>query len=104
MTRHDACALAAVALAACVYFHAIGSQAGMNEHECYVAQTAREMLTTGDWIVPHFSTVPRVRKTPLAYWTVAALSCVSGRPVDEFAARLPSALAAIGIVLCAWQM
>src|SRR5437899_3698819 len=76
----------------------------MNEHEYYVAQTALEMISTGDWVVPHFSTMPRLRKTPLGYWIVAAAAQLTGRPVDEWTARLPSALAALGTVVCIWRL
>lgn len=54
-----------------------------------------------DWIVPHLNTVPRLNKPPLVYWTTAASFQMLG--VSEFAARLPSALAAVGVLLLLWQ-
>src|SRR5439155_633379 len=101
--RYDLAALGALLLAAGSCFFRVG-QVGMNEHECYLAQTSREMLSTGDWIVPHYSTMPRLRKTPLGYWSVAATALLTGRGVNEWTARLPSALAAIGTLVCVWQL
>ena len=66
----------------------------LNNHECFVAVTAREMLQSGDWVMPTFNTQPRLEKTPLAYWLVAAAAKLTGR-VDEFSARLPNAVFAV---------
>jgi len=92
-----------VAWAAFVGLYRLGSDIGFDEHECLVAQTAREMRETGDWIVPHYGMRARLRKTPLPYWVVAALSYLTGR-VDEWTARLPSALGAVGVSLCVWWL
>lgn len=95
-TPHQWMAVTAILLVAAVTFIAGQSRIGpMGEHECLVAETAREMRRSGDWIVPHFGQMPRIRKTPLAYWTVALTSLLTG-DVDEFTARMPSALAAVG--------
>ena len=61
------------------------------------ASTARDMVLNGNWIVPHFNGVPRINKPPLFYWTIAISYKLFG--INEFSARLPSALAAIGTVL-----
>ncbi|MFO0971988.1 MAG: glycosyltransferase family 39 protein [Phycisphaerae bacterium] len=71
----------------------------LSEHECLVAETAAEMRASGDWTVPRFATTPRIRKTPLGYWAVALSSMLTGR-VDELTARLPSALAGLGTLVC----
>lgn len=60
------------------------------------ASTARDMLLNGNWIVPHFNGIPRINKPPLFYWTVAISYKFFG--INEFSARLPSALAAMGTV------
>ena len=61
------------------------------------ASTARDMVLNGNWIVPHFNGVPRINKPPLFYWAIAISYKIFG--INEFSARLPSALAAIGTVL-----
>jgi 4-amino-4-deoxy-L-arabinose transferase-like glycosyltransferase len=63
----------------------------LNNHECFVSITAREMLESGDWIRPTCNGEPRLQKTPLSYWLVAGLAQITGS-VDEFTTRLPSAI------------
>jgi 4-amino-4-deoxy-L-arabinose transferase len=53
------------------------------------------MLESGDWIVPTVDgTHPHLTKPPLTYWALAASFDLLGH--NEWAARLPSALAFIG--------
>lgn len=67
------------------------SERPLNNHECFVSVTSREMLENNDWIMPTFNGELRLQKTPLSYWLVAILSKVTGE-VDEFTTRLPSAV------------
>jgi len=67
------------------------SEKPLNNHECFVSITAREMLESGDWVRPTCNGQPRYNKTPLSYWLVAGFARITGR-VDEFTTRLPSAL------------
>jgi 4-amino-4-deoxy-L-arabinose transferase-like glycosyltransferase len=67
------------------------SKISLNEHECFVSVTAREMLQSGDWIMPTCNGEPRLQKTPLSYWLVGGFAKLTGK-VDEFTARLPSAI------------
>ena len=60
------------------------------------AECAREMLVRSNWIVPTVNNQPFFDKPPLAYWLMAASIKVFG--VNSFAARLPSCLAALGLV------
>ncbi len=69
----------------------------MEGHECFVSVTARQMLASGDWIVPEFNGQLRLQKTPLNYWMVATLGKLTGQ-IDEFTTRLPSMLLAIASV------
>jgi 4-amino-4-deoxy-L-arabinose transferase-like glycosyltransferase len=66
----------------------------LDNHECRVSVTAREMLEKGNWVLPTFNGQPRLQKTPLSYWMVAGLAKITGR-VDELTARLPSAVFAV---------
>jgi len=70
------------------------SVGAMENHECLVSVTAREMLESGDWVVPTCNGEPRLQKTPLSYWLVAGLAKTTGQ-VDEFTTRLPSAIFAV---------
>jgi 4-amino-4-deoxy-L-arabinose transferase-like glycosyltransferase len=67
------------------------SEIPLDDHESFVSVTARGMLDGGSWIEPTFNDLPRLQKTPLSYWLVASIAKVTGR-VDEFSARLPSAV------------
>ena len=51
------------------------------------------MVETGDWIVPTFNGTLAVDKPVLMHWCMAA--CMSVFGVNEFAARLPSLIAAL---------
>jgi len=58
------------------------------------------MIETGDWLVPHFWYVPHFDKPPMTYWLVASSMKVFGQ--NEWAVRLPLALAGLSGVLAAW--
>jgi 4-amino-4-deoxy-L-arabinose transferase-like glycosyltransferase len=66
------------------------------------AEASREMLQSGDWIVPRFNDAPRYDKPPLIYWMHAGCYKILG--VNEFASRLPAALctAATAVVVLLW--
>lgn len=59
------------------------------------AQTSRQMLQSGDWVVPRFLDKVRTAKPVFIYWCQAASMAAIGSQGDRgvFAARLPSALA-----------
>lgn len=63
----------------------------LDNHEAFVSVAAREMLVSGDLIVPTLNGAPRLQKPPLMYWLAAFTSFVTG-PLDEFTARFPSAV------------
>lgn len=60
--------------------------------EARFAEASREMIQRGDWAVPWFNNQPRYDKPPLIYWLQIAAYKLMGE--TEFAARLPSVLAA----------
>ena len=66
------------------------------------AQAAREMYESGNFVVPTFNYKMRVDKPILLYWLQVAAYHVCG--VDEFAARLPSALAALLALLVTYEL
>jgi 4-amino-4-deoxy-L-arabinose transferase-like glycosyltransferase len=67
------------------------------------AQAAREMYESGNWVVPTFNyTKLRVDKPALLYWLQASAYHVFG--VNEFSARLPSALASLLAVLVTYEL
>ena len=67
------------------------------------AEIARLMVETGDWITPWFEPgVPFWGKPPLSFWSQAAAIKLFG--LSEFALRLPSWLATIGMVYLTWRL
>ena len=63
---------------------------------------AREMLSGGDWVLPHFNGLLYLEKPPLYFW-LTALTMWLGGPL-EWAVRVWSALPALGTVLLAWRL
>ena len=61
------------------------------------AEAAREMLETGDWISPTLNYEPRYAKPAFVYWLISGSYSLFG--VNEFAARFPSAISGICLVL-----
>jgi 4-amino-4-deoxy-L-arabinose transferase-like glycosyltransferase len=60
------------------------------------------MYESGDWIVPKFNGELRSHKPALLYWLQVGAYSLFG--INEFAARLPSALAALATVLLAYEL
>ncbi len=80
-----------------VLFIFLGTR-GLNEpDEGRYAEVAREMAAGGSWLVPHLNGFEHLQKPPLIYWCTAVSMKVFG--YNEWAARMPSALAACGILL-----
>jgi len=87
-------------LSACffLFFFRMGARDLWNPDEPRYAQVAREMLETGEYVVPHLNGQVYTEKPPLYFWLIALISKPFG-DVNEVTARLPSALAATLIVL-----
>lgn len=86
------------AIAGVVLFTNLGGPRLWDRDEPRNAGCAREMLARGDWVVPTFNGELRTHKPVLLYWGMMSAYRVLG--VSEFAARLPSALAAMATVVC----
>jgi 4-amino-4-deoxy-L-arabinose transferase-like glycosyltransferase len=84
-------------LCALSFFVGLGSSAITDADEAFYAQSAREMVESGDWITPHYNYEPRFQKPVLYYWLTAATYLATGP--NEFAARLWSAMSGVGLVL-----
>ena len=79
----------------CLVLHLAGtwSLPLMDRDEPRFAEASREMRERGDYVVPYFNNHPRLDKPPFVYWCQVAAYHVFGE--NEFAARLPSGLAAV---------
>jgi 4-amino-4-deoxy-L-arabinose transferase-like glycosyltransferase len=89
-------ALWVLGLSGVVFLWHLGSVGLIDETEPLFAEAARQMTVTGDWVTPYFNGNLRFDKPPLVYWLMAIAYQTIG--VNEWAVRLPSALAAIGLV------
>ena len=68
-----------------------------NVDEARYSEASREMLESGNFILPHHNYEPRYQKPVMIYWLQAGSMALLG-PTPT-AARLPSALAGIALVL-----
>jgi 4-amino-4-deoxy-L-arabinose transferase-like glycosyltransferase len=69
----------------------------MDDVDAVQAQIARNMLQSGDWVTARLDGVAYLEKSPLKYWMVATSFLIFG--VHDWAARIPIALAAVGLCL-----
>ncbi len=69
----------------------------IDRDETRYAEIPREMLVTGNWVLPQLNFETYYDKPPLAYWLCAISYSLFG--VSEWSARLVPALAALGTLL-----
>jgi 4-amino-4-deoxy-L-arabinose transferase-like glycosyltransferase len=91
---------AIVGLASGIFFFHLGSYGLWEPDEARYAEIAREMLQSGNAIVPHLNYVAYVEKPPLLYWLTTLSFWIFG--ISEFSARLPVAMSAIAGVLATY--
>ncbi len=84
-------------------FSNLGGGARFEPTDCWVAQTAREMMEgpfPTSFIVPRFSGETRVQKSPGPYWAVMLTAWLRGqKSIDEVSTRIPNGVAALLIVV-----
>ena len=71
-----------------------------DDNEGLYAGAVREMHQSGDWLAPTSNGFPRVQKPPLVYWTMLVSTSLFGD--NEFALRLPNALATAGWIVATY--
>jgi 4-amino-4-deoxy-L-arabinose transferase-like glycosyltransferase len=71
-----------------------------DDNEGLYAGAVREMRQSGDWLMPTSNGFPRVQKPPLVYWTMLVSTSLFGD--NEFALRLPNALATAGWIIATY--
>jgi 4-amino-4-deoxy-L-arabinose transferase-like glycosyltransferase len=79
-----------------VWLATLASRPLFNPDEGRYAEIPREMLSGGDWVIPHLNGLDYIEKPPLQYWATAATYQMLG--VSEFSARLYTALTALATV------
>jgi len=84
------------------FFAFLGGHTLWDVDEPNNAVCAREMLLAGNWWVPMFNGDYRFDKPILIYWLMMPLDALFG--INEWTARLPSALSMTALVLVIWAM
>lgn len=87
-------------LCALPFLLSLGNIPLIDPDEGRYAEIPREMLERGDFITPTLNYVKYFEKPPLLYWLNAASIKLFG--LNEFAARLPSALSGLATVLATY--
>ena len=67
----------------------------MDDSDAVVAQVARTMLASGDWVTPRLDGVIYLEKPPLYFWPIAISYKIFG--VHDWSARIPFALSAMAL-------
>src|SRR5436305_835675 len=95
-TRH---ALFAIVIAMAVLLHlgTIGIGDLYSETEGQYAAAAREMIQTGQYLLPTNDSIPRLQKPPLLYWLIIGSYKLFG--IHAAATRVPVALSVVGTVV-----
>tara|TARA_Y100001968_G_scaffold333944_1_gene401577 strand:- start:15730 stop:17556 length:1827 start_codon:yes stop_codon:yes gene_type:complete len=90
-------------LGICLFILELGSTGLIDETPPLFAAAARSMHLTGDWLTPRVNGLPRFDKPPLIYWLMGGLysipNQISWDPLGTWAARLPSALSCLLMML-----
>jgi len=90
--------LTVLVVAAAIYLGCIVSPPSlMDDSDAVLAQAARTMLTSGDWVTPRLDGVIYLEKPPLYYWPMMFSYMLFG--VHDWAARIPVALSVIGVAV-----
>jgi 4-amino-4-deoxy-L-arabinose transferase len=82
--------LAVILIFVALYLLPLGARPLMTPDEVRYAELAREMVTSGDWVVPRLNGIRYFEKPILGYWVNALALGAFGE--NAFAARLPQAI------------
>ncbi len=92
-----------LAAAALLFLPWLGAHDLWNPNEPIYGQAVREMATRGDWLIPTVQGQVFAEKPVLFYWLALAASVAAGG-VGEATLRLPSAVAALLLVVLVWAL
>ena len=94
--------LLVAALGALLFFHSLGKVPLFDWDEINFAESAREMMVTGNYMRVQINYEPFWEKPPLFFWMQAASMHMFG--VNEFAARFPNAVCGVITLLVLFGM
>ena len=87
---------------AALWLVGLGFRGLFNPDEGRYAEIPREMLASGDWVIPHLNGLVYIEKPPLQYWATAISEATFGE--NDWAARLYTGLCALATVYALWAM
>src|SRR5262245_26487918 len=91
-----------LSLCTLLFFRGIATREMWASHEARAAQNAQCLLDDGNWLLPRlYDGQVELQKPPGFYWLVAMVASLRGS-VDEWAVRLPAAIAGSLAVLMVW--
>ena len=96
-SHHALILLALLVLSGLLFFLRLGDMGLTDQDEGRNAEAGREMFESGDRLTPTFNGELRVAKPVFIYWLMEQSYRLFG--VNEFAARFPSALFGVGLIL-----
>ncbi len=86
-----------------IFVWQLGTTGLVDETPPLFAAASRGMAETGNWLTPQVNGLPRFDKPPLIYWLMGLGFLIPGNiswdPLGTWAARLPSALSTISLML-----
>jgi 4-amino-4-deoxy-L-arabinose transferase-like glycosyltransferase len=94
-------ALLLAALSLFAVFFELGREPIIEDNEGQRAVPPVEMLRNGDFVTPTINDLPYIVKPPLLYWAIAGVYAATGA-VNEWTARLPTALGGVLLVLAVY--
>jgi 4-amino-4-deoxy-L-arabinose transferase-like glycosyltransferase len=94
-------ALVALLVPAFTFLYGLDAYPLRDNNEGLYAEIAREMLATGQYVVPHLNGVPYIEKPPLLYWLMSISMALFGPTAA--AARLVSALSMLALCAALFQ-
>lgn len=83
-------------------FYDLGAKGLWEPDEARYAEMAREMIVTGDYLLPHLHFVKHLHKPPFILWWLVASFKAFG--MNEFAVRFPIVLFSLGTLLATYLM
>ncbi len=90
------------AACAAIWLISLGFRGLYNPDEGRYAEISREMLASGDWVVPHLNGLVYIEKPPLQYWATAISEALFGQ--NDWASRLYTGLCALATVYAIWAL
>jgi 4-amino-4-deoxy-L-arabinose transferase-like glycosyltransferase len=90
------------AACAAIWVLTLGFRGLYNPDEGRYAEISREMLASGDWVIPRLNDLVYIEKPPLQYWATAISEAVFG--LNDWAARLYMGLCALATIYVIWAM